>query len=68
MKLLLEASLAEGQSLGIVAEGDAKVFATFTIGALKEIPRVNSELQGDEMVLKQYYKFKAKAAASPDRP
>jgi AcrR family transcriptional regulator len=37
VKMLLEASLAEGQSLGIVAEGDAKVFATFTIGALKEM-------------------------------
>ncbi len=37
VKLLLEASLREGQSLGIVAEGDARVFATFTIGALKEM-------------------------------
>ena len=34
---LLEESLAEGQKLGIVAEGDAHLFATFTIGALKEL-------------------------------
>lgn len=37
VKRLLDASLAEGQSLGIVAEGNPKLFATFTIGALKEI-------------------------------
>ena len=36
-KLLLREALAEGQRLGIVAEGDTALFATFTIGALKEI-------------------------------
>jgi AcrR family transcriptional regulator len=36
-KALLRASLEEGQRLGIVAKGDAKLYATFTIGALKEI-------------------------------
>jgi AcrR family transcriptional regulator len=36
-KALLEASLAEGQALGIVAPGDARLFATFTLGALKEL-------------------------------
>jgi len=36
-KLLLREALAEGQRLGIIAEGDTALFATFTIGALKEI-------------------------------
>lgn len=34
---LLEASLTEGQALGIVAPGDARLFAILTLGALKEI-------------------------------
>ena len=37
VRTLLEHSLAEGQKLGIVGPGDPKLFATFTIGALKEI-------------------------------
>ncbi|MRG96445.1 TetR family transcriptional regulator [Polyangium spumosum] len=37
VKTLLRLSLDEGQRLGIVAEGDTSIFATFTIGALKEI-------------------------------
>ena len=36
-KAMLEASLIEGQGLGIVAPGDARLFATFTLGALKEL-------------------------------
>src|SRR3954463_14840365 len=36
-KALVEASLLEGQTLGIVAAGDARLFATFTLGALKEL-------------------------------
>lgn len=35
--LLLRESLAEGQRLGIVADGDAAFFATCTLGMLKEI-------------------------------
>ncbi|MGC4082489.1 MAG: 2-oxoglutarate dehydrogenase complex dihydrolipoyllysine-residue succinyltransferase [Vicinamibacterales bacterium] len=35
--------------------GLSSFFVKAVIGALKEIPRVNSELQGDEMVLKHYY-------------
>lgn len=35
--LLLQESLREGQELGIVAAGDTRQFARFTIGALKEI-------------------------------
>lgn len=37
VKALLESALVEGQELGIVAPGDAKLYATFTIGALKEL-------------------------------
>ncbi len=37
VKTLLTASLAEGQRLDIVAPGDTALYATFTIGALKEI-------------------------------
>jgi AcrR family transcriptional regulator len=35
-KTLLRESLAEGQRLGIVAPGDAGLYATFTLGAMKE--------------------------------
>jgi AcrR family transcriptional regulator len=34
---LLEASLADGQERGIVAAGDARVYAIMTLGAVKEI-------------------------------
>jgi len=37
VKTLLQESLIEGQELGIVAKGDAGLYATFTLGALKEI-------------------------------
>jgi len=37
VKMLLKESLTEGQELGIVAPGDASVYATFTLGAMKEI-------------------------------
>lgn len=37
VKVMLTASLAQGQALGIVAPGDAELYATFTLGALKEI-------------------------------
>jgi AcrR family transcriptional regulator len=37
VKAMLRASLSEGQRLGIVAPGDTQLYATFTIGALKEI-------------------------------
>jgi AcrR family transcriptional regulator len=42
VRTLLERSLAEGQQLGIVGPGDPKLFATFTIGALKEILSENA--------------------------
>lgn len=34
---LLESSLVDGQERGIVAKGDARVFAILTLGAMKEI-------------------------------
>ncbi len=34
---LLESSLVDGQERGIVAEGDARVFAILSLGAMKEI-------------------------------
>lgn len=34
---LLESSLTDGQAMGIVAKGDAHMFAIMTLGALKEI-------------------------------
>jgi AcrR family transcriptional regulator len=37
VRAMLRASLSEGQQLGIVAPGDTQLYATFTIGALKEI-------------------------------
>lgn len=37
LKTLLAESLEEGQELGIVAEGDVRLYASFTLGALKEI-------------------------------
>jgi AcrR family transcriptional regulator len=37
VKTLLQESLVEGQQLGIVAPGDAGLYATFTLGAMKEI-------------------------------
>ena len=35
--------------------GLSSFFVKAVIGALKEIPRVNAELQGDEIVMKHYY-------------
>ena len=37
VKALLAESLTDGQRLGIVAPGDTKLYATFTVGALKEL-------------------------------
>jgi len=34
---MLESSLRDGQALGIVAEGDVRVFSYLTLGALKEL-------------------------------
>ena len=39
-----------GVSLGI-----ASFFVKAAVGALREFPRINAEIQGDEMILKRYY-------------
>ncbi len=38
-----------------VGLGIASFFVKASIGALRAFPRINAEIQGDEMVLKQYY-------------
>jgi AcrR family transcriptional regulator len=78
VKGLLGESLAEGQRLGIVAEGDTRLYATFTVGALKEIlferavdirPRPREELVGELFrLLKSGYLRTASAAAPAPRP
>jgi AcrR family transcriptional regulator len=54
-KQLLADSLEDGQKLGIVKQGDARLFASFTIGALKELlveatMRPNSRRSREEFV------------------
>ena len=39
-----------GVGLGLIS-----FFVKASIGALREFPRINAEIQGDEMVLKHYY-------------
>jgi 2-oxoglutarate dehydrogenase E2 component (dihydrolipoamide succinyltransferase) len=39
-----------GVNLGLTS-----FFVKATVGALREFPRINAEIQGDEMVLKHYY-------------
>jgi AcrR family transcriptional regulator len=45
VKTMLAESLAEGQRLGIVADGDPRLLATFTVGALKEL--LSERAEGD---------------------
>ena len=35
--------------------GFMSFFTKATVGALKQFPRLNAEIQGDEIVLKHYY-------------
>jgi 2-oxoglutarate dehydrogenase E2 component (dihydrolipoamide succinyltransferase) len=48
-----------GVSLGI-----ASFFVKAAVGALREFPRLNAEIQGDEMVLKHYYDIGVAVGAS----
>jgi 2-oxoglutarate dehydrogenase E2 component (dihydrolipoamide succinyltransferase) len=48
-----------GVSLGI-----ASFFVKASIGALRDFPRLNAEIQGDEMVLKHYYDIGVAVGAS----
>ena len=45
-------SFKERHGVGL---GIASFFVKASIGALREFPRINAEIQGDEMVLKHYY-------------
>ncbi len=44
--------------------GIASFFVKASIGALRAFPRLNAEIQGDEMVLKQYYDIGVAVGAS----
>lgn len=57
---LLESSLADGQERGIVAPGDARMFAIMTLGALKEI-MYQVTMRGlddsEDRIVEQIYSF-----------
>jgi AcrR family transcriptional regulator len=59
-KALLQSSLTEGQRLGIVAPGDAAMYATFTIGALKEIlleAAINAKSRPREEIVTELFRL-----------
>jgi 2-oxoglutarate dehydrogenase E2 component (dihydrolipoamide succinyltransferase) len=47
-----------------VGLGLSSFFVKAVIGALRDFPRINAEIQGDEMVLKQYYDIGIAVGAS----
>jgi 2-oxoglutarate dehydrogenase E2 component (dihydrolipoamide succinyltransferase) len=47
-----------------VGLGLTSFFVKAAIGALRELPRINAEIQGDEMVLKHYYDIGIAVGAS----
>jgi AcrR family transcriptional regulator len=60
VKTLLAESLIEGQRLGIVAGGDTALFATFTVGALKELLAENvagAKALGREEIVDTLFRF-----------
>jgi AcrR family transcriptional regulator len=60
VKQLLEESLVEGQRLGIVTPGDPKLFATFTVGAMKELLSENvvgTAARGREEIVAGLFEF-----------
>lgn len=55
-RTLLQYSLREGQRLGIVAEGDPRLFACFAIGALREVlPDALAEQRNREEIVIALY-------------
>ena len=56
-----KASFKERHGIGL---GLTSFFVKAVIGALREFPRVNAEIQGDEMVLKHYYDIGIAVGAS----
>jgi 2-oxoglutarate dehydrogenase E2 component (dihydrolipoamide succinyltransferase) len=47
-----------------VGLGIASFFVKAAVGALRDFPRINAEIQGDEMVLKRYYDIGVAVGAS----
>jgi 2-oxoglutarate dehydrogenase E2 component (dihydrolipoamide succinyltransferase) len=47
-----------------VGLGIASFFVKATVGALREFPRINAEIQGDEMIVKRYYDIGMAVGAS----
>ncbi len=47
-----------------VGLGIASFFVKASVGALRDFPRINAEIQGDEMVLKRYYDIGVAVGAS----
>jgi 2-oxoglutarate dehydrogenase E2 component (dihydrolipoamide succinyltransferase) len=54
-------SFKEKHGVGL---GIASFFVKASIGALRAFPRLNAEIQGDEMILKQYYDIGVAVGAS----
>ena len=54
-------SFKERHGVGL---GIASFFVKASIGALRHFPRINAEIQGDEMVLKRYYDIGVAVGAS----
>ena len=54
-------SFKERHGVGL---GIASFFVKASIGALREFPRINAEIQGDEIVLKHYYDIGVAVGAS----
>ena len=54
-------SFKERHGVGL---GIASFFVKASVGALREFPRINAEIQGDEIVLKRYYDIGVAVGAS----
>jgi 2-oxoglutarate dehydrogenase E2 component (dihydrolipoamide succinyltransferase) len=54
-------SFKERHGVGL---GIASFFVKASVGALREFPRINAEIQGDEMILKRYYDIGVAVGAS----
>src|SRR5437870_6896367 len=66
-----QATLKEGQRLGLIAKGDARLQALFTIGALKEVLLESAthrvELPREELVQAFYRHFQSGFLRMPER-
>jgi AcrR family transcriptional regulator len=68
---LLESSLADGQERGIVAPGDARMFAIMSLGAMKEI-MYQVTMRGlaypEDRIVEELYSFLCKGYLRSNRP